>query len=66
MKTITKKDLIRVSFPAEQIATVRELAKPEHATVTQICRLAVDKEINVMRQRQSQKAWRQRQRERGK
>jgi hypothetical protein len=63
----TKKALIRVSFPAEQIATARELGKPEHFTVSQICRRALDKEIEVMRQKQSQKAWKQKQqRARGK
>jgi hypothetical protein len=62
----TKKALIRVSFPAEQIAKARELGKPEHATVTQICRRALEKELEVMRQKQSQKAWRQKQRGRGK
>jgi hypothetical protein len=59
----TKKDLIRVSFPADQIATARELGKPEHANVAQICRRALQKELDLMRQQQSQKAWRQKQRD---
>jgi hypothetical protein len=61
-----KKDLIRVTFPAKQVAAARELGKPEHASVAQIARRALQKEIDRMQQQQSQKAWRQEQRDQGK
>jgi hypothetical protein len=54
--------LIRVSFPAEQIAKARALGKPEHANVAQICRRALEKELEFMQRQQSHKSWRQKQR----
>jgi hypothetical protein len=48
-----KKGLIRVAFPAEQIARARELGKPEHANVAQIARRALQKELDLMRRQQS-------------
>jgi len=51
----TKEELVRVSFPAEMIAAARELGASEHASVTQICRRALAKEIDRMERQQARK-----------
>jgi hypothetical protein len=48
-----EKGLVRAAFPAELIARARELGKPEHAGVAQICRRALEKELELMRRQQS-------------
>ena len=49
----TKNDLVRVSFPAKLIAAAREFGAPEHASVAQICRRALEKELDRMKRQQS-------------
>jgi hypothetical protein len=46
-----RRPLGRVSVPTEMIAEVRKLAKLEHATLTEVVRRALQKEIYVMRRR---------------
>ena len=56
--------LVRVSFPAEMIAAARELGKPEHASVAQVCRRALQKELERMQQKQVREARKRLQQER--
>jgi hypothetical protein len=51
----TKNELVRVSFPAKMIARAREAGKPEHASVAQICRRALEKELDRIKRQQSRK-----------
>jgi hypothetical protein len=48
----TKEPLGRISVPKELIAEARQLAKWEHATLSQVVRRALQREIDRMRARQ--------------
>ena len=51
----TEKALVRIAFPAKQVAAARKLGKEEHASVSQIARRALQKEIERMERLQQQR-----------